>query len=56
MVEQRLNNKKVFVAGGTGFLGKRVIKKLEEKKMNYVTTSRSPGVDFRNFEEVKEFF
>ena len=56
MVEQRLNNKKVFVAGGTGFLGKRVIKKLEEKKMNYVTTSRSPGVDFRNFEEVKAFF
>jgi GDP-L-fucose synthase len=50
------NFKKVLVAGGTGFVGKAVIRKLEERGINYVTTSRSLGVDFRNFEETKKFF
>ncbi|MFH1841355.1 MAG: NAD-dependent epimerase/dehydratase family protein [Candidatus Nealsonbacteria bacterium] len=51
-----LTDKKILVTGGTGFLGKRVIKKLEEKELNYVATSKSLGVDFRNFEQTKKYF
>ena len=51
-----LKNKKIFVAGGTGFLGQRVIRALEKRGFNYVTTSLSLGVDFRNFEQTKKYF
>jgi len=51
-----LNNKKILVAGGTGFVGKRVIRKLEERGANYLSTSLSKGTDFRNFEATKEYF
>lgn len=47
--------KKILVAGGTGFLGKRLIKKLKEKKMDFVTTSLSLGVDFRNLNQTLNF-
>lgn len=47
--------KKIFVAGGTGFLGKRLIKKLKQKGYPYVTTSLSLGVDFRNFDQTLVF-
>jgi len=50
-----MKDKKIFVAGGTGFLGKRVVKRLEEEKLNYVTTSLSLGVDFRQLEQIKLF-
>lgn len=49
-------SKKIFIAGGTGFLGKRIIKKLEEKKIPFVTTSLSMGVDFRNLNQTLDFF
>ena len=48
--------KKIFVAGGTGFLGKRVIKRLEEEKLPYVTTSLSLGVDFRDYNQTEKYF
>ncbi|MHB8280128.1 MAG: NAD-dependent epimerase/dehydratase family protein [Candidatus Humimicrobiaceae bacterium] len=48
--------KKIFVAGGTGFLGKRVIKRLEEGKLPYVTTSQSIGVDFRDYSQTEKYF
>jgi len=48
--------KKIFVAGGTGFLGKRVVKRLKEEGVSFVTTSLSRGVDFRNQEETESFF
>jgi len=51
-----MKNKKIFIAGGTGFLGKRVIKKLNEKKIKYCTTSFSLGVDFRNKNQTEEYF
>lgn len=47
---------KIFIAGGTGFLGKRLIKKLKEKKLPFVTTSLSMGVDFRDFKQTLDFF
>jgi len=48
--------KKIFVAGGTGFLGKRVLKRLEEEKLLYVTTSQSLGVDFRDYSQTEKYF
>lgn len=47
---------KIFIAGGTGFLGKRLIKILKEKKLSFTTTSLSMGVDFRNFQQTLDFF
>lgn len=47
---------KIFIAGGTGFLGKRVIKRLEEEKLPYVATSLSLGVDFRNYNQTEKYF
>lgn len=49
-------DKKIFVAGGTGFLGKRIIKKLKEKNLSFVTTSLSMGVDFRDIKQTLNFF
>lgn len=46
---------KIFIAGGTGFLGKRLIKKLKEKKLPFVTTSLSMGVDFRDLKQTLDF-
>ncbi|GAI14604.1 unnamed protein product, partial [marine sediment metagenome] len=51
-----LKIKKIFVPGGTGFLGKRVLKRLEEEKLPYVTTSKSLGVDFRNYSQTENYF
>ena len=48
--------KKIFVPGGNGFLGKRVVKKLEEKGIAYISLSLRDGYDFRNFEQTKELF
>ncbi|MFA6329456.1 MAG: NAD-dependent epimerase/dehydratase family protein [Candidatus Micrarchaeia archaeon] len=48
--------KKIFVAGGTGFLGSRVTKRLDELGWNYITTSKSKGVDFRNLKELDKYF
>lgn len=47
---------KIFIAGGTGFLGKRLIKKLKEKNIPHTTTSLSMGVDFRDFKQTLDFF
>ena len=47
---------KIFVAGGTGFLGKRVLKRLKKDGYNCVTTSFSMGVDFRDKTQTEKFF
>ena len=51
-----LKKEKIMVAGGTGFLGKRVVKKLKEKGYPFVTTSLSLGTDFRNKSQTEKFF
>ena len=51
-----MDYKKIFVPGGNGFLGKRVVKKLEEREIEYVSLSLRDGYDFRNFEQTKKLF
>lgn len=48
--------KRVFVAGGNGFLGKRVVKKIEQENIDFVSLSLRDGLDFRNFKQTKELF
>ena len=48
--------KKIFVAGGGGFLGQRVVKKLKERNVNFVSLSLRDGYDFRDFKQIKELF
>ena len=48
--------KKVFVPGGNGFLGTRVVKKLKEKDIGFVSLSLRDGIDFRDFRRTKELF
>lgn len=47
---------KVFVPGGNGFLGKAVIRQLEEKNIDHLSLSLREGYDFRNFDCVKKIF
>jgi len=47
---------KIFVPGGNGFLGKRVVKKLEEKNLAFISLSLRDGIDFRQFEKTKRLF
>ena len=57
MVERRLTqNVKIFVPGSTGFVGKRVVAKLKERGINYITASQNSEVDFRDLEQTKRFF
>jgi len=51
-----LKFRKIFVPGGHGFLGSRVVKKLEERGLNFVSFSLRDGIDFRNFEQTKRLF
>ncbi len=46
----------LIVTGATGFLGKRVCKKLQEKKIDYYPTSLSKGTDLRSYEQTKNLF
>ncbi|MCZ4696350.1 NAD-dependent epimerase/dehydratase family protein [Ancylomarina euxinus] len=46
----------ILVTGATGFLGKRVCRKLDEKGIPHIKTSLSLGVDLREKEQVFQFF
>ena len=48
--------KRIFVAGGNGFLGTRVVRKLEEKRSNFVSLSLRDGIDFRDFTQTEGLF
>lgn len=46
----------ILVTGATGFLGKRVCRKLDEAGIEYYRTSLSLGTDLRNFEQTNDLF
>jgi GDP-L-fucose synthase len=48
--------RKIFVTGGNGFLGKRVVKKLTEKNVNFISLSLRDGIDFRNLKQTSQLF
>ena len=47
---------KVFVPGGNGFLGKRVVKGLKDKGIGFVSLSLRNGYDFRDVKQTRELF
>ena len=47
---------KIFLAGETGFLGKRLLRKLRTDGYNYVAASTRTGVDLRDFQQTDDFF
>jgi GDP-L-fucose synthase len=46
----------ILVTGATGFLGKRVCKKLEQRNADFSKTSLSTGVDLRDFDRCNGLF
>lgn len=48
--------KKIFVPGGNGFLGRKVVRKLKERDIEFVSLSLRDGIDFRDFKQTKELF
>jgi GDP-L-fucose synthase len=46
----------LLVTGATGFLGKRVCKKLDERGIKYTKTSLSLGTDLRDRQQTEELF
>ena len=47
---------KILVTGATGFLGKRVCKKLDKNGYNYLKTSLSSGIDLRDKDQTQMHF
>jgi GDP-L-fucose synthase len=46
----------LFVAGGHGFLGKRVCHLLDKRGIKYVTNSLRDGIDYRDLNQLKNLF
>lgn len=46
----------ILLLGATGFLGKRIARKLTEKKIPFTSTSLSMGVDLRDKGQTQRFF
>lgn len=46
----------ILVLGATGFLGKHVCRKLDERGLRYTATSKSLGVDLRSSKETNDLF
>ena len=47
---------KILLMGATGFLGKRMVKRLKEDKIAFLPASTSLGTDFRKLEEFETLF
>jgi len=49
-------NANILLLGATGFLGKRLSKRLSEDKISYIPISKSLGTDLRDYEQFKKVF
>ena len=47
---------KIFIPGGNGFLGKRVVTKLKQKDVSFVSLSLRDGADFRDATQTRALF
>ncbi len=47
---------KILVLGATGFLGKAICRNLDGKNIPYTKTSKSLGLDLRNYDDTLDFF
>lgn len=47
---------KIFIPGGNGFLGKRVVTKLKQKGISFVSLSLRDGADFRDATQTRALF
>ncbi|MCB0656567.1 MAG: NAD-dependent epimerase/dehydratase family protein [Saprospiraceae bacterium] len=52
----QLSSQRVLVTGATGFLGKRLVKKLIANGIQPIRSSLSLGVDLRQYEQTLEYF
>jgi GDP-L-fucose synthase len=48
--------RKIAITGATGFLGKRVVRKLRQRGYPFVPTSLRLGVDLRDYDQAAAFF
>ena len=51
-----LKNKRIIVTGGSGFLGKYVVKKLRDRNCADIFVPRKKNFDLRNLEAVKKMY
>lgn len=51
-----LKSKKIIVTGGAGFLGKHIVKKLEEKGCKDIFIPLIQNYDLRNLEDIKKMY
>lgn len=51
-----MSTDKILVLGATGFLGKRIVKKLKTLGIEYVPVSKSLGFDLRNIADFEKVF
>lgn len=56
MEDKKMENKKILVLGSTGFVGKRVCKKLKQQGIEFSEASLSQGADFRDLNQIKRLF
>ena len=51
-----LENKRIIVTGGAGFLGKQVVEKLKERGCNVIFIPRSKDYDLVNMDDIKRLY
>ncbi len=47
---------KIFIAGGTGFLGRHLVARLKQEGVPFASHSLSKGIDFRDIKQLEKLF